>query len=364
MTSPLPSSSAARKKWPWITGGIVVAVAMVSCMSPGQDDQSAQATAISASATPTAADSTGAATTSSPSTRVPVSSALALSPVDPAVAGGADATAALQQLAGLEIKGRAPKTGYDRDLFGQAWTDDVTVEGGHNGCDTRNDILGRDLDEIVFKPGTRDCAVQTGTLHDPYTGTTISFVRGEGTSSAVQIDHVVALSDAWQKGAQQLDTATRVNFANDPRNLKAVDGPANQQKSDGDAATWLPPNTSYRCTYVADQVAVKAAYRLWVTQAEHDAIARVLQDCGAATPAAAPAPTTDPVPQVVPAPALVPAPAPAPAPVPFVDTAAPSDVYYKNCSAAKAAGAAPVHIGEPGYGTHLDRDGDGVGCES
>ncbi|MFC9355352.1 DUF1524 domain-containing protein [Rhodococcus sp. NPDC057014] len=360
MTSPLPTSSAARKKWPWITGGIVVAVAAVACSSPGQDGQSAQASSVSA----TPAASTVAAATSSSSTPVPVSSALALSPVAPAVVGGADATAALQQLAGLEIKGRAPKTGYDRDLFGQAWTDDVTVEGGHNGCDTRNDILGRDLVQIVFKPGTRDCAVQTGTLHDPYTGTAISFVRGEGTSSAVQIDHVVALSDAWQKGAQQLDTATRVNFANDPRNLKAVDGPANQQKSDGDAATWLPPNKSYRCTYVADQVAVKAAYGLWVTQAEHDAIARVLEDCGAATPAAAPAPTTDPVPAVVPAPAPVPVPAPAPAPVPFVDTAGPSDVYYKNCSAAKAAGAAPVHLGEPGYGTHLDRDGDGVGCES
>src|SRR6476620_6222207 len=184
MTSPLPTSSAARKKWPWITGGIVVAVAAVACSSPGQDDQSAQATAVSASATPAATASTVAAATSSSSTPVPVSSALALSPVAPAVVGGADATAALQQLAGLEIKGRAPKTGYDRDLFGQAWTDDVTVEGGHNGCDTRNDILGRDLEQIVFKPGTRDCAVQTGTLLDPYTGNAISFVRGEGTSNA------------------------------------------------------------------------------------------------------------------------------------------------------------------------------------
>ncbi|MDJ0414157.1 GmrSD restriction endonuclease domain-containing protein [Rhodococcus opacus] len=365
MTLPPPSPPATRKKWPWITAGIVVVVATVSFLSPGQDDQSAQATAVSASVTPTVADTTTVRAASSSSTPVPVSSALALSPVEPAV-GGADATAALQQLAGLEIKGRAPKTGYDRDLFGQAWTDDVTVEGGHNGCDTRNDILGRDLEQIVFKPGTRDCAVQTGTLLDPYTGNTISFVRGEGTSNAVQIDHVVALSDAWQKGAQQLDTVTRVNFANDPRNLKAVDGPTNQQKSDGDAATWLPPNKGYRCTYVADQVEVKAAYGLWVTQAEHDAISRVLQDCGAATPAVAPAPSTATVPEAVPAPAPapVPAPAPAPAPVPFVDTAPPSDVYYKNCSAAKAAGAAPVHLGEPGYGTHLDRDGDGVGCES
>ncbi|ABG96997.1 conserved hypothetical protein [Rhodococcus jostii RHA1] len=360
MTFPPPSSSATRQKWPWITGGIVVVVAAVSFLSPGQDDQSAQATAVSASVAPSVADPTTVRVASSSSTPVP--SVLALSPVEPAAAGGADATAALQLLAGLEVKGRAPKTGYDRDLFGQAWTDDVTVEGGHNGCDTRNDILRRDLEQIVFRPGTRDCAVQTGTLLDPYTGNTISFVRGADTSNAVQIDHVVALSDAWQKGAQQLDTATRANFANDPRNLKAVDGPTNQQKSDGDAATWLPPNKSYRCTYVADQVEVKAAYGLWVTQAEHDAIARVLRDCGAAAPAVAPAPTTSTVPEAAPAP--VPAPAPAPAPVPFVDTAPPSDVYYKNCSAAKAAGAAPVHIGAPGYGTHLDRDGDGVGCES
>jgi Protein of unknown function (DUF1524) len=90
---------------------------------------------------------------------------------------------------------------------------------------------------------------------------------------------VVALSDAWQKGAQRLDEPTRRDFANDPRNLLAVDGPTNQQKSDGDAATWLPPVKSYRCTYVSKQVEVKAAYRLWVTQAEKDAIARVLSSC-------------------------------------------------------------------------------------
>jgi len=127
--------------------------------------------------------------------------------------------------------------------------------------------------------GTRDCVVLTGTLADPYTATKISFVRGQDTSNAVQIDHVVALSDAWQKGAQKLDADTRRAFANDPLNLLAVDGPANQAKGDGDAATWLPSNKSYRCQYVARQVAVKAKYSLWVTQAEHDAIARVLKSC-------------------------------------------------------------------------------------
>ncbi|MFI6432853.1 DUF1524 domain-containing protein [Rhodococcus oryzae] len=279
--------------------------------------------------------------------------------------------AAVALLDGLPVKGRAPKTGYDRDLFGQAWSDDVTVAGGRNGCDTRNDILRRDLTEKTFKPGTRDCVVTAGVLDDTYTGKRIDFLRGEGTSTAVQIDHIVALSDAWQKGAQQLDEQTRRNFANDPRNLQAVDGPTNSQKSDGDAATWLPPNKAYRCTYVTRQVEVKAAYGLWVTQAEKVAIARVLADC-----ATAPAPTPAPAAAgVAPAPTSAPAPAPAPAPVPFVAPApvaapapAPAAVpqtstTYANCAAVRAAGAAPLHAGQPGYSSKLDRDGDGTACE-
>ncbi|MEV0945306.1 DUF1524 domain-containing protein [Rhodococcus sp. NPDC049939] len=317
MPTPASSTPVTRKKWPWIVAAIILIASAVAFLNPGPDDRSSEVTA-----------------------------------------NDADASDALRQLADLEIKGRAPKTGYDREQFGARWTDDVSVEGGRNGCDTRNDILRRDLREIVFKPGSNDCTVQSGTLLDPYTGKTISFVRGENTSDAVQIDHVVALSDAWQKGAQQLDTDTRTNFANDPRNLLAVDGPANQQKSDGDAATWLPSNKSYRCTYVAAQVEVKAAYGLWVTQAEHDAMARILQDCGAARPTSATAPAT----------ALTPIAAPEPV-APSAELTLPSDmaphnaVHYENCAAAKAAGAAPVRIGTPGYGAHLDRDGDGVGCE-
>jgi hypothetical protein len=188
----------------------------------------------------------------------------------PAAASG-DAAAAL---AALPVKGRAPKTGYDREQFGPAWAD---VD--RNGCDTRNDVLKRDLDGETFKPRTRDCVVLTGTLNDPYTGKKIAFTRGQGTSEAVQIDHVVALSDAWQKGAQQLSPEARKSLGNDPLNLMAVDGPTNQGKGDGDAATWLPPVRSYRCTYVARQVAVKTKYHLWVTQAERDAISGVLAGC-------------------------------------------------------------------------------------
>ncbi|MFD5869046.1 HNH endonuclease family protein [Corynebacterium sp. NPDC060344] len=183
------------------------------------------------------------------------------------------------QLSQLQVKGRAPKTGYDRVLFGQRWSDDVPVALGRNGCDTRNDILRRDLVDVAIKPNTNDCVALAGTLHDPFTGAAIPFERGSRTSSAVQIDHVVAMSDAWQKGAQGLDEETRRAFANDPLNLLAVDGPSNQRKSDGDAATWLPPNSSFRCQYVARQVAVKHRYGLWVTPAEREALDRWLGTC-------------------------------------------------------------------------------------
>lgn len=189
------------------------------------------------------------------------------------------ATDTLAVLDSLETKGRAPKTGYDRSQFGDAWTDDVTVADGHNGCDTRNDILRRDLVDVVIKPGSNGCAVLSGFLNDPYTGTSVTFQRGPGTSAEVQIDHIVSLSEAWQTGAAQWDEFTRRNFANDPRNLQATLGWVNQEKGDGDAATWLPPNKTYRCTFVSRILEVKSAYRLWVTQAERDAIARVLSDC-------------------------------------------------------------------------------------
>jgi len=184
-----------------------------------------------------------------------------------------DAATALDQLV---VKGRAPKTGYARAQFGDGWA-------VKNGCDTRNIILHRDLKNVMTN---EKCQVVSGTLNDPYTGRELSFARGTGTSDAVQIDHVVALSDAWQKGAQQLDARRREQLANDPLELLAVDGPANQQKSDGDAATWLPPNKLFRCQYVARQIAVKKKYDLWVTNAEKEAIANVLGACpGQALPA-------------------------------------------------------------------------------
>jgi hypothetical protein len=136
--------------------------------------------------------------------------------------------------------------------------------------------LNRDLTNVSIND---KCQVESGVLHDPYTGKTIDFKRGSGTSGAVQIDHVVALSDAWETGAQQLSSTERQKLANDPLELLAVDGPANENKGDGDAATWLPPNKPFRCEYIARQIAVKQKYRLWVTAAEKTAMVHVLASC-------------------------------------------------------------------------------------
>lgn len=173
-------------------------------------------------------------------------------------------------LAALPTKGRAPKTGYKRSQFGDGW-----AKSG--GCDTRNVILRRDLVNAVL--GDDNCKVQAGALSDPYTGQRIAFKRGANSSGAVQIDHVVALSNAWQTGAQQLSSEQRISLANDPLELLAVDGPANQQKGDGDAATWLPSNKPFRCQYIARQIAVKKKYSLWVTPPERTAMERILANC-------------------------------------------------------------------------------------
>ena len=254
---------------PALAGSILAVLALAACAPASADSASPSITAAVVTAGLPATPSSAVA---APSTRHTSSQD------QPAPAPAQTATVrpgtAVTTLATLTVKGRAPRTGYDRDLFGQAWAD---VD--RNGCDTRNDILKRDLDGETFKPNTRDCVVLTGTLNDPYTGKKIAFTRGQGTSEAVQIDHVIALSDAWQKGAQQLSADARKSLGNDPLNLMAVDGPTNQGKGDGDAATWLPPVRSYRCTYVARQVAVKTKYRLWVTQAEHDAMNGILAGC-------------------------------------------------------------------------------------
>ncbi len=176
------------------------------------------------------------------------------------------ATAILEK---LEVKGRAPKTGYSREEFYNGWP---TVEG----CNLRQRILKREFGETAVLDG---CNVVSGEYDEPYTGKHKVFSTREEISRGIQIDHVVALSDAWQKGAQYMEYDVRHAMAVDPLNLLAVDAAANGKKSDGDAATWLPSNKKFRCQYVARQVSVKYKYSLWVTSAEKEAILRVLKNC-------------------------------------------------------------------------------------
>ena len=285
-------------------------------------------------------------------------------------AGSSASGTALAMLSELEVKGRAPKTGYDSDLF--KWRSDAD----HNGCDTRNDVLRRDLRDITLKAGTKGCVVIAGTLSDKYKGETYAFDR---TPNNIDIDHVIARSNAWQTGAAKFDEDTLKEFGNDPLNLLAVSSSLNRQKGDGDAATWLPPAKSYRCEYVSRQIAIKHKYDLWVVKAEKTAMERVLGTCENQ-----PAFTKD---------VTWPEPGEGDNVKTRKDTStkkskssgsksssskkattpkssgsgkkssSSGSTYFKNCTAARDAGAAPVHRGDPGYASHLDRDGDGVGCE-
>ena len=254
-------------------------------------------------------------------------------------------------LVSLTVKGRAPKTGYAREMFGPAW-----VDVDRNGCDTRNDML---IATLTDRTMSGSCKVMAGTLADPYTASTIVFVRGG--ASEVDVDHLVSLSDAWQKGATSWAYAKRVAFANDPLNLQPTDASANRKKGDGDAATWLPPNKPYRCTYVARQIAVKKKYRLWVTSAERDAMFRVLSACpDQALPAPGPQPTIASNTGGPP-----PAAAPKPTPAPTKPSSGGSvDPRFGTCKAAKAAGFGPYRRGvDLEYDWYIDRDGDGIVCE-
>ena len=184
-------------------------------------------------------------------------------------AEGESTRLAVEVLEELEVKGRAPKTGYTREEFYDGWPN-------IDGCSLRQKIIKREFGESAVLDG---CNVVAGEYDEPYTGEHLRFADRTEISDGVQIDHVVALSDAWQKGAQYKTVEERFAMATDPLNLLAVDAALNKKKSDGDAATWLPPNKKFRCQYVARQVAVKYKYGLWVTEAEKQAIKNVLQNC-------------------------------------------------------------------------------------
>ena len=268
-----------REPWwrrPWwliLAGLLVVAVAMGAPVFLG---------ALRGPAAPTNGQT--AVPQATPSVAVPSGATSAEPiPVEPTPTGTAEPSTAtvaprirtaLAAIDALKVGGEDPWNYYSRAAFGQAWADE-----DRNGCDQRNDVLSRDLEDVVYRPGTRNCVVERGIFHDPYSGTTIDFERGPLTSLEVQIDHVVPLADAWHKGAQDWSAAKREAFANDLLNLMASKGAVNQVKSAQDASEWLPPNHGFGCAYVARQVAVKVKYGLRVTAKERGAMIKVLSQC-------------------------------------------------------------------------------------
>jgi hypothetical protein len=329
-----------------VTGGVLLGQRRASVTNVGS---TASVPTVTQPATPDSASSAAPIRSNGEIAPSAVASSSAARSSNPVPANSTLVQEARTTLETLRVAGRAAKTGYDRDLFGEPWAD---VDG--NRCDTRNDILARDLGDPVLQLNSF-CVIVSGALDDPYSGKKIVFQRRPRTSSTVQIDHVVALSDAWQKGAQQWTADRRLAFANDPLNLLAVDGDANTAKGDGDAASWLPPARRYRCPYVARQVAVKARYGLTVTVAERQAVLSVLRSCtdsvllDSATPTATPHPT---------APSKAPACEPAYPTICLLPAAGSPDLDCGDISERSFVVRAPDPYRLDG------RDGDGFGCES
>lgn len=292
---------------------------------------------------------------SSPAASTPPESA---KPSEPSIGSGepnpsAPGTA-LAALDTLTVRDFGSNGDYKRALFGEAW-DDVDK----NGCDTRNDILARDIAGAKIDS---KCLVQTGSFNDPYTGKVIAFDRSKGGGGGVDIDHIIPLSLAWKTGASEWDASKRLSFANDPLNLLASDSSENRKKGDKDASQYLPPNTSFHCEYVARQVTVRAKYGTWVTPAEKKAIYTVLQTCPT-QPLADAKGLSIPKSDAAAPPAVAPAPAEAPAPAPEAPAVGGNDPQFSSCTKAKAGGFGPYTKADPEYAWYKDGDGDGTVCE-
>ena len=203
---------------------------------------------------------------------------------DPAARSGAPTvTAGTDVLAGVSVvPDRVRGDDYRRAAFGSAWDDGTSAPGGGNGCDTRNDILRRDLVDTTAV-ATKRCpqAVATGTLRDPYTNATVAFMRGNKVGASMQIDHIVPLAYAWVMGARDWPAGMRARFANAPANLLAVAGNANQDKGDQPPGAWMPPNSAFWCQYAVQFIEVMRGYRLPVDDASAQRLRAATRTCPA-----------------------------------------------------------------------------------
>jgi hypothetical protein len=247
----------------------LVAIAWVFSSCGGSDNPAPTGSVTPVPSVQTSETSTTSTSTTPSKTPRSTSSAQPTPEVSPTnTTATTDPSSALAVAQALQVRGRAADTNYSRDAFGSAWKD---VD--RNGCDTRNDILQRDFTTVVLKPGTGDCKVIGGTWTDPYSNESYTFTEAP---SGAQVDHVVALKNAWQMGADLWNDQMRVEFANDPLNLRVTIASLNQQKSDSNAASWLPPYKPGRCFFIATQVAVKAKWELYVTTSEKEVFVAIL----------------------------------------------------------------------------------------
>jgi len=248
-------------------------------------------------------------------------------------------------LAVLDVMIVAPEysSGYQRELFPH-WS-------VSNGCSTRDRVLIEESTSFA-QVDPFGCRVVAGDWLSAFDG------RIWDDPAEIQIDHLVALKEAWESGAWAWTESQRRYFANDrddPRPLNAITGSVNQSKSDLDPADWLPPLESARCGYIADWIAVKARWQLSIDGRERDAMARYLKT-NCSDQRIAPWET-----QAVSAPTSVNTSTPPVTVKTYGGTS--GTVYYANCTEARAAGAAPILAGEPGYRVAMDRDQDGIACE-
>lgn len=327
-----------------ITASLALLLSLSACS--GQGNPSIPATS------PSTGSETASAAPATPDSATPSQPSVASGEPNPAASAGT----ALDALQKLPVQTASSTSPYKRANFGKSW-DDID----NNGCDTRNDILKRDLKDTVVGS---DCKVKKGSYADPYTGKVISFDSSTGSGGGIDIDHIIPLSLAWQTGASTWDDGKRLQFANDPLNLLASDASQNRKKGDKDASEYLPPNVSFHCEYVARQVAVRAKYGTWVTPAEKDAIAGVLKSCpDQKLPEGGPAVSGADASVSTPAPAETVAPVPVAPAVPAAPTAGGNDPQFSSCAKAKGAGFGPYTSADPEFGWYKDGDSDGTVCE-
>lgn len=319
---------------------LLVLALVAGCDPSSDDDRSSGASAV-------ASFESGSSTTTSETT-VPTTTPAPTTVPSPAAT--TDSSSTRERLAVLTIDDRPSPQGVYRREEWPHWAD---VDG--NGCDARQDALvaWSIVAATVNRAGT--CKVVAGSWVSPYDQ------RASNNPGDFDVDHLVPLENAFRSGGWAWSASRRRAYANDPGVLVVASASSNRSKGSDPPDQWRPSNRDSWCAYADGWVKVKSAWGLTVTTSERDALGQMLDTCGLAGPvwplggSALTPPAVTPVTPAVPVAPVVPPTSSAPSPG--------GEVYYANCTAARAAGAAPIRAGQPGYRTALDGDKDGIACE-